>query len=68
MTKYDMAIGMATGLGLSTGHIQADKNPSVGAPRPYDAHIGCSRLEALGIGRRTCFKEEIVPVLSPFVQ
>ncbi|XP_033742428.1 methionine adenosyltransferase 2 subunit beta-like [Pecten maximus] len=67
MTKYDMAITMATALGISTSHIEADKNPSVGATRPYNAHIGCNRVESLGFGRRTPFKDGIVPVLSPFV-
>ncbi|XP_060065836.1 methionine adenosyltransferase 2 subunit beta-like [Ylistrum balloti] len=67
MTKYDMAVAMATALGISTNHIEADKNPSVGATRPYNAHVGCQRVESLGFGRRTPFKDGIVPVLSPFV-
>ncbi|XP_021339207.1 methionine adenosyltransferase 2 subunit beta-like isoform X3 [Mizuhopecten yessoensis] len=67
MTKYDMAVAMATALGISTSHIEADKNPSVGATRPYNANVGCNRVESLGFGRRTPFKDGIVPVLSPFV-
>lgn len=66
MTKYDMAVVMATSLGIPTSHIEADKNPSVGAPRPYNAHLGCERVESLGFGRRTPFKDGIEPVLSPF--
>jgi S-adenosylmethionine synthetase len=68
MTKYDMAVTMATVFNLPTNHIQADKvAPSGGgALRPFDSHLSCARLEALGIGRRTQFKDAIRDVLSPY--
>ena len=66
MTKYDMAIAMAEIYDLPTSHIVADKKPSAGAKRPYDAHLDSSRLEKLGICVRTPFKEGIEPCLRPF--
>ena len=66
MTKYDMAIAMAEVFNLTTNHIQADKTPSVGAPRPYDAHLDTSRVEGLGICRRSKFREGIKPILEKF--
>ena len=66
MTKYDMAITMATAFGISTNHIQPDKKPSAGAKRPFNAQLDSCRLEQMGIGKRTKFAEEIKKVLSPF--
>ena len=66
MTKYDMAVTMATVFGIPTTHIEADKNPSAGAPRPYNSQLDSSRIEQLGIVKRTKFAEEIKKVLSPF--
>ena len=67
MTKYDMAIAMATVFNLPTNHIQGDKLPSGGATRPYNANIASTRVEELGLGRRTPFKEGILDVLKPFI-
>ncbi|KAL8576443.1 hypothetical protein ACOMHN_049010 [Nucella lapillus] len=66
MTKYDMAMAMAKAFGLPITHIQADKNPSGGAPRPYDAHLDRSRVEELGICPRSKFCEQIKPTLEKF--
>ncbi|XP_076467753.1 methionine adenosyltransferase 2 subunit beta-like [Babylonia areolata] len=66
MTKYDMAVAMAKAFSLSPDHIQADKTPSGGATRPYDAHLDLSRVEELGICSRSKFSEEIKPVLEKF--
>nr|KAG5705430.1 hypothetical protein BaRGS_004557 [Batillaria attramentaria] len=66
MTKYDMAVAMAEAFGIPKGHIKADKNPSGGAPRPYDAHLDSSRVESLGICKRSKFKDRIRPALERF--
>lgn len=66
MTKYSMAVAMAEAFSLPTNHIQADRNPSGGATRPYDAHLDCSRAQSLGIGQRTPFKSTIREILEPF--
>lgn len=66
MTKYDMAVAMAKAFNLPTDHIIADKNPSGGAPRPYDAHLSTSRVNALGISQSSKFSVEIKPVLEKF--
>lgn len=66
MTKYSMAMAMAEAFSLPTNHIQADRNPSGGATRPYDAHLDCSRAQSLGIGQRTPFKSTIREILEPF--
>ena len=66
MTKYDMACAMAAAFGISTDHIQPDKTASTGAKRPYNSQLDSSRLEQLGIGKRTKFAEGIKIVLSPY--
>ncbi|KAK7097521.1 methionine adenosyltransferase 2 subunit beta-like isoform X2 [Littorina saxatilis] len=66
MTKYDMAIAMAEAFNLPTSHIQADKNPSTGTTRPYDAHLATSRAEGLGICKQSKFREQIKPALEKF--
>ncbi|BFZ15005.1 hypothetical protein BsWGS_18043 [Bradybaena similaris] len=66
MTKYDMALTMAQLFGISTQHIIADTKPATGAPRPYDCHLDCSRMEDLGATKRTPFKVGIKQVLDSF--
>lgn len=68
MTKYDMVMGMADVFNLPTNHIKANKNPSGGAKRPYDAHLDSERLEKLGLGKRTPFKIAIKECLMPFLK
>jgi len=66
MTKYDMAVVMATVFGLPTDHIESDKAPSGGAPRPFNSHLDCARVKSLGFGYTTPFKDGIMDVLRPF--
>ena len=66
MTKYDMAVAMAEAFSIPTNHIQADKNPSPGAPRPYNAQLSCQRINDLGIGKTSAFKDRIYDVLKDF--
>lgn len=68
MTKYLMSIAMASAFSLGTENILPDKNPSTGAPRPYDTHLSCGKLEALVSGRRTPFADGVKSVLEPFVK
>ncbi|XP_056012642.1 methionine adenosyltransferase 2 subunit beta-like [Ostrea edulis] len=66
MTKYDMSIAMASAFSLSTENIKADRTPSKGAPRPYNTHLSCKKMEALVSGRQTPFSEGIKTVLQPY--
>ncbi|CAG5133404.1 unnamed protein product [Candidula unifasciata] len=66
MTKYNMAVTMAELFGIPTQHIIADTKPATGAPRPFDCHLDCSRMEELGATKRTPFKVGIKPVLERF--
>ncbi|CAH1268492.1 MAT2B [Branchiostoma lanceolatum] len=68
MTKYTMAVAMAEVFNLPSSHLVADKEPSGGAPRPYDAHLDVSRLRDLGIGKTRPFRESIKEVLQPFLK
>ena len=67
MTKYQMAVAMATTFGMSSGHLVPDKEPSKSAPRPYNSHLDSSDLQEMGIGRKTPFRDGIVRVLKDFV-
>ncbi|XP_061164026.1 methionine adenosyltransferase 2 subunit beta-like [Saccostrea echinata] len=66
MTKYDMSIAMASAFSLSTENIKPDRSPSKGAPRPYNTHLSCKKMEAFVSGRRTPFSEGIKAVLQPY--
>lgn len=66
-TKYDMAVTMARCFQLPTDHIVPDTTPA-GANRPYDARLDCTRVEQLGIVKRTPFDQGIKSVLQPFVK
>lgn len=66
MTKYDMAVTMADLCGLPSDHIERDTTPSGSANRPQNAQLDCSRVEDLGISRRTKFAEAIANILKPF--
>ena len=67
MTKYDMAVTMATAFDIPTNHIEADKTPSTGATRPYNSQLSCSRVEDLGIFKRSKFSTEIKDILKTFI-
>ena len=67
MTKYDMAVAMATAFGLSHSHIKADSSPSSGAPRPYNSQLATTRLAELGIAAATPFSSGVKECLQPFL-
>ncbi|XP_060575004.1 methionine adenosyltransferase 2 subunit beta-like isoform X2 [Ruditapes philippinarum] len=66
-TKYDMAVTMAKAFGISTEHIAPDMSSSSTANRPDNSQLDCSRIENLGINKRTKFSEAIVDVLKPYL-
>lgn len=65
MTKFDIATRLARELRLDA-HLTAQTEPTDSTPRPRDCHLDSSRLEALGIGRRTPFDDAIRQVLHGF--
>lgn len=67
MTKFEMARAIGEACGLAVDRLRPDPNPPSGAPRPRNSHLDCAELERLGIGRRTPFREAIVPILEPFL-
>ena len=68
MTKYEMAVAMGSAFGLSVDHLRPDNSqPSGSVKRPHDTHLACNKVEALGIGRRTVFRDGIAQCLKPFV-
>jgi len=68
MTKFAMAMAMASALGVPVSHLHPDNSPPPGnVRRPHDTQLSCGRLEALGIGRRTAFRDAVAQCLKPFV-
>lgn len=65
MTKYQIAERLAQALGVEA-RLVAQTTPADATPRPRDCHLASSRLEALGIGRRTPFDAAIRGVLGGF--
>lgn len=59
LTKYQMVKIMAEVLGMTAEHLIGDPNPSVGAPRPYNTQLCRKKLESLGIGKHTNFKDGV---------
>jgi len=68
MTKYGMISHIAEVFQLSKEHIIPDPNPVPGAPRPHNSQLSNVKLEALGIGKHTPFREGIKAALQPWVQ
>lgn len=66
MTKYDMAVTMAKAFGISTDHIVKDTTSTLGN-RPENCQLDCSRIDDLGICKRTKFSDAIVDILKPFL-
>ncbi|AEA62857.1 dTDP-4-dehydrorhamnose reductase family protein [Burkholderia gladioli] len=62
MNKHEIATRIAAALGI-VPRLIAVAEPKDATPRPRDCHLDSSRLEALGIGRRTRFDEAIRAVL-----
>lgn len=66
MTKYDIAIRLAEALQLADVRLTPQHTPTDATPRPHNCHLDSSRLEVLGIGRRTPFNTAIRQVLAKF--
>ncbi|MCP3716953.1 SDR family oxidoreductase [Paraburkholderia sp. CNPSo 3281] len=67
MTKYDIAQRIAQALGVEA-RLLAQPTPTDATPRPRDCHLDSSRLETLGMGRRTPFDVAIRAVLDAFMR
>ena len=67
MTKYDIAQRIAQALGVEA-RLLAQPTPTDATPRPRDCHLDSSRLETLGMGRRTPFDAAIRAVLDAFMK
>ncbi|XP_029816054.1 methionine adenosyltransferase 2 subunit beta [Manacus vitellinus] len=68
MTKYEMACAIADAFNLPSSHLRPiTDSPVVGALRPRNAQLDCSKLEMLGIGQRTPFRAGIKESLWPFL-
>jgi dTDP-4-dehydrorhamnose reductase len=65
MTKYDIAMRLAEALQFDA-RLTPQSMPTDATPRPHNCHLASSRLEALGIGRRTPFDTAIRQVLAAF--
>ncbi|XP_051869439.1 methionine adenosyltransferase 2 subunit beta [Pristis pectinata] len=69
MTKYEMACTMADVFRLPRGHLRpVMEAPTTGVMRPRDARLDCSRLERMGIGQRTPFRQGVKSCLWPFLR
>uniref|UniRef100_A0A8B9TIJ6 Methionine adenosyltransferase 2 subunit beta n=2 Tax=Anas platyrhynchos TaxID=8839 RepID=A0A8B9TIJ6_ANAPL len=68
MTKYEMACAIADAFNLPSSHLRPITDcPVMGALRPRNAQLDCSKLEMLGIGQRTPFRAGIKESLWPFL-
>lgn len=68
MTKYEMARLFAPYLDFNPEQLVPDVTPpGSAAPRPKDCHLDSSRLESLGIGRRTPFAMTLPRILEGFL-
>ncbi len=68
LTKYEMTCAMAEALGLDHRHISPNPNPPPGAPRPQNSRLELSRLAAETELRQTPFRQNIGPILKPFLK
>ena len=65
-TKYAMAGIMAELFSLKSDHLVPVREPSGGAPRPFDSHLDVSETEKAIPIQRTPFREGIKQVLERF--
>lgn len=65
MTKLDIATRLARAMDVNA-RLTASNTSTDATPRPRDCHLDSSRLEALGIGRRTPFDLALQQVLARF--
>lgn len=63
MTKFDIANRIARILRIDA-KVVPQYTPADSTPRPKDCHLDSSRLEALGVGRRTPFDQALTEVLA----
>lgn len=66
MTKFDIAARIARILGLAA-RLEPVPTSIDSTPRPRDCHLDASRLESLGIGRRTAFDDALAAVLEGYL-
>jgi len=52
-TKFSMAKVMGDILDIDVSKIESNNEPTAGAPRPKNCQLDCSKIENMGIGRRT---------------
>ena len=65
-TKYTMACLMAELFDLKTDHLVPVREPTGGAPRPFDSHLDASETEKAVSVKHTPFREGIKKVLERF--
>lgn len=68
LTKYDMALVMAKTWSIDPSFLTPDSNEPAGAPRPKNCQLDTSKLEAIGIQRRTYFRNGIRKAIKPFFE
>jgi dTDP-4-dehydrorhamnose reductase len=65
MTKFEIATRIARALDVCA-RIEPQYASTEATPRPHDCHLDSSRLETLGIGRRTPFDTALKTVIDAF--
>jgi len=68
LTKYAMIQIISEEFSLPHDHIVPDANPNLSVPRPYNCQLGTCKLEELGIGQHTSFREGIKECLKNFIK
>jgi len=58
-TKFSMAKVMGDILDVDVSNIKPNNEPTAGAPRPQNCQLDCSKIENMGIGRRTPFADVV---------
>jgi len=66
-TKFAMARVISDIMNIPKQNITAQDTPAPGAVRPKNAHLDCTLLESLGIGRHTKFAEGLADSIKPFL-
>ena len=68
LTKYSMACVLGQELGLPTSHLVPVREPSQGAPRPYNSQLDCSATRAAFPSSQTPFTTGISSALRSHLQ
>ena len=68
MTKYSMACVIGQEMGLSTSHLLPVREPTQGAPRPYDCRLDCNSTRAAFPTSLTSFSSAIPSILNPHLE